>query len=122
MMPIIGATASSFMPSSNGDYYVEITSNILCSNISDVYSVNNIGLGEELLSGYEIYPNPAVNLLTIRVGGSSDVRILDAAGRTVLVTNVNGALDIDVQDWARGAYMVQLIQNAEIENIPLLLQ
>jgi hypothetical protein len=87
-----------------------------------VYSVNNIGLGEELLSGYEIYPNPAVNMLTIRLDGISNVRILDAAGRTVLITTVNGSLDVDVQDWARGAYMVQLIQNDEIENVPLLLQ
>ena len=122
MSPIAGATSSTYMPGSNGDYYVEITSNIQCSNISDVYSVNNIGLGEELLSGYEIYPNPAVNMLTIRLDGISNVRILDAAGRTVLITTVNGSLDVDVQDWARGAYMVQLIQNDEIENVPLLLQ
>jgi endogenous inhibitor of DNA gyrase (YacG/DUF329 family) len=40
----------------------------------------------------------------------------------VLITTVNGSLDVDVQDWARGAYMVQLIQNDEIENVPLLLQ
>ncbi|CAI8157650.1 MAG: Xyloglucanase [Cryomorphaceae bacterium] len=122
MDPIAGATSATYMPTANGDYYVKIISNIQCSNVSDVYSVNNIGLDEELLEGFEIFPNPATNLLTIRTTGEAQLRVIDAAGRTVLVTNITGSLDLDVQGWARGAYMVQLIKGDIIETLPVMLK
>jgi len=122
MDPIAGATSATYMPTANGDYYAKIISNIQCSNVSDVYSVNNIGLDEELLEGFEIFPNPATNLLTIRTTGEAELRVIDAAGRTVLVTNITGSLDLDVQGWARGAYMVQLIKGDVIETLPVMLK
>jgi len=122
MDPIPGASSATYMPTANGDYYVKIVSNIQCSNVSDVYSVNNIGLDEELLEGFEIYPNPATNLLTIRTTGEAELRVIDGAGRTVLVTNITGSLDLDVQGWARGAYMVQLIKGDVIETLPVMLK
>lgn len=122
MDPIAGATSATYMPTANGDYYVKIISNIQCSNVSDVYSVNNVGLDEELLDGFEIFPNPATNLLTIRTTGDAELRVIDAAGRTVLATNISGSLDLDVQGWARGAYMLQLIKGNVIETLPVMLK
>ncbi|HCP41811.1 MAG TPA: hypothetical protein DIT65_08440, partial [Cryomorphaceae bacterium] len=119
---IAGATSATYLPTANGDYYVKIISNIQCSNVSDVYSVNNIGLEEELLAGFEIFPNPATNLLTIRTTGEAELRIIDAAGRAVLETNITSSLDLDVQGWARGAYIVQFIKGDAIEILPVMLK
>jgi hypothetical protein len=86
------------------------------------FTVNNIGLDEELLEGFEVFPNPATNLLTIRTIGDAELRVVDPAGRTVLKTSISGSIDLDVQEWSRGAYMVQLIQDERVETLPVLLK
>ena len=122
MDPISGATSSTFLPTSNGTYYVKITSNILCSNTSAAYTVVNIGLNEENLSGFEMYPNPATDRLTFNVQGSAEVRILDAAGRLVYTGFVEGKYSLDVQDWARGVYMVQVLRAGKTTGTPVVLK
>jgi hypothetical protein len=118
---ISGATGATFLPQSNGDYYVRIFSNILCSNVSDVYSVVNIGFGEALTSGWSVYPNPAQKVLTIRIEGSADVRLLDAAGRLVYKGTISGEANLDVENWARGTYVLQIITDSGIENEAIVL-
>ena len=122
MDPISGATNSTFLPTSNGTYYVKITSNILCSNTSAAYTVVNIGLNEENLSGFEMYPNPATDRLTFNVQGSAEVRVLDAAGRLVYTGFVEGKYALDVQDWARGVYMVQVLRAGKTTGTPVVLK
>ena len=122
MDPISGATNSTFLPTSNGNYYVKITSNILCSNTSAAYTVVNIGLNEENLSGFEMYPNPATDRLTFNVQGSAEVRILDAAGRLVYTGFVEGKYSLDVQDWARGVYLVQVLRAGKTTGTPVVLK
>jgi len=84
--------------------------------------VVNIGLDEELLSAIEIYPNPAQSQVHIALQGAAQVRIVDAAGREVYNQWVEQRAAIDVQEWARGAYIVQTVQGAESVHIPLILQ
>jgi photosystem II stability/assembly factor-like uncharacterized protein/PKD repeat protein len=122
MDPISGATSATYLPTANGTYYVRIYSNILCSNVSDAYTVVNIGLDEELLNGLEIYPNPAQTQVNIALPGSAQIRILDASGREVYNQWVEQRTAIDVQQWARGAYIVQTIQEGTSTHIPLILQ
>ena len=121
MDPISGATGATFLPQSNGDYYVRIFSNILCSNVSDVYGVVNIGFGEALTSGWSVYPNPAQKVLTIRIEGSADVRLLDAAGRLVYKGTISGEANLDVENWARGTYVLQIITDSGIESEAIVL-
>ena len=122
MNPISGANGATFLPQSNGDYYVRIVSNIQCSNVSDAYSVMNIGLSEALTSGWSVYPNPAQKVLTLRVEGAADVRLLDASGRLVYSGRVSGEAQLDVQDWARGTYVLQIITDAGVANEAIVLQ
>jgi PKD repeat protein len=122
MDPIAGATGASFLPTSNGDYFLKIQSNILCSNFSDVYSVANIGLDEENLSGFELYPNPATTRLNFKVQGTADVRIMDASGRLVYTGALTGTQSIDVSEWARGVYMIQVLRESETTATPVVLK
>lgn len=122
MDPIAGATGASFLPTSNGDYFLQIQSNILCSNFSDVYSVANIGLDEENLSGFELYPNPATTRLNFKVQGTADVRIMDASGRLVYTGALTGTPWIDVSEWARGVYMIQVLRGSETTATPVVLK
>jgi PKD repeat protein len=122
MDPISGATAATFMPTSNGDYFLQILSNIQCSNFSDAYTVANIGLNEENLSGFEMFPNPATTRLNFTVQGSAEVRIMDAAGRLVLTRSISGEQSVDVAQWARGVYMIQVIHGEASTTTPVVLK
>ena len=122
MNPISGATGATFLPQSNGDYYVRILSNILCSNVSDAYSVVNIGLDEAMTTGWSVYPNPAQKIVTLRVEGAADVRLLDASGRLVYSGRISGEAQLDVQNWARGTYVLQVITATGVENEAIVLQ
>jgi hypothetical protein len=82
----------------------------------------NIGLGEALTSGWSVYPNPVQKVLTLRVEGAADVRLLDASGRLVYSGRVSGEAQLDVQDWARGTYVLQIITDAGVANEAIVLQ
>ena len=122
MDPISGATAQTYMPTANGDYYVKIFSNILCSNTSDAVSVNNIGLEELPEEGFALYPNPATSTLMVHTLGQAEVRIFSAAGQLVFANTLEGQTSIDVSQWARGAYMIQINMGDKSVTKPLMLQ
>jgi len=59
--------------------------------------------------------------LTIRIEGSADVRLLDAAGRLVYKGKISGEANLDVENWARGTYVLQIITDSGIENEAIVL-
>jgi PKD repeat protein len=119
---INGANSGTYMPPANGDYYVKITSSIQCSNVSDAFAVNNIGVEELAEVGFELFPNPAHAVFTVKVKGMAEIRIFGSNGQLVWSATVAEQSDVDVSQWARGSYMVQLQQSEQVYTIPLILQ
>jgi len=62
---ITGATQSTYSATANGEYTVEVIDANGCSNISDPYSVNSVGIFETTPSPWTIAPNPVSDLLLI---------------------------------------------------------
>ncbi len=58
-----------------------------------------------------IYPNPAINEVTIEISkrGNYDILITDVIGKTVYKTILTDKLKIPVIDWNKGLYYVQVI-------------
>lgn len=91
-------------------------------NPCGIYSV-----AETASSGrYVLFPNPADEAITVSSEGApswDEVRIVDVAGRAVLVRKVAGAVVIDVAHLAEGTYIVQLRANGIGQAaLPLLIQ
>jgi len=61
-----------------------------------------------ILSGVEIWPNPAQNILHISSSNSSksNLQILDMMGRIVLYTSFTNQVNIDLTSYTAGLYMV----------------
>jgi len=73
-----------------------------------------VGLGENTLSQWVMYPNPATNEVTIVLDNSSNysVTVLDLMGRTVYQASFNSAqTTIDTQTLNAGNYFVRIIDN-----------
>ena len=88
---IDGATDQSFTPAQNGSYAV-IVSMGACTDTSSCYDVTTVGVErQDWKSVFEVYPNPAVESLTIQHTGntfSGTIELLDAIGKTVVKKEV----------------------------------
>ncbi|MFY0673780.1 MAG: T9SS type A sorting domain-containing protein [Bacteroidia bacterium] len=108
--PISNENGQSFTPKANGDYYVVVTNDSLCSNQSDVFSFTNSSINGALAYGIEMYPNPSNGLVFIQNQSNktvTSITVIDLSGKTVAIkTNTNGVNSIDLNVLNSGAYFV----------------
>ena len=119
--PINGAINQTFAPSQNGQYAVEITYSG-CVDTSNCYNVNSIGLNED--EGFEalLYPNPVSEMLHMDLPEDSQVEIFDLSGRSVLRTEADGTLEVDVSGWPSGSYLALIRSERKYLTIPVVVQ
>jgi hypothetical protein len=84
-------------------------------------SVPDTPLGQAL--DFELYPNPAMETVTVQAAEGSRVRVLDMQGNLVSQWDANGeAHRLDVAHLARGIYIIQVVNNQSIAARKLILQ
>jgi len=117
---INGATNQSFIPSLNGSYAVEITKNG-CTDTSNCIQVIGIGINEtDLTSIIKFYPNPNIGQFTIEKSVSLnkriDIKLFDVTSKLIIekVIPINKQkIDIDIRNYSKGLYYLQLIIDEE---------
>lgn len=65
---------------------------------------------------FDVYPNPATDVLNISLNGLSSVQIVDITGKTLIsAANISGNLySINVNNLAKGAYVVRVSSNGSV--------
>jgi len=110
--PIIGATTQSYTATIDGDYAVIVTENA-CTDTSDCFTVNTVGIGEDpWLEAIQLQPNPVKNRLHItmpRSGGPVVFELINYTGQVV----IHGVLreiheELDLSRLGAGAYFIKL--------------
>ncbi len=110
---IPGATGQLFQAMNNGNYAVAVTQNG-CTDTSACYNVTGIGINEiENESGFELFPNPATNQVTIsseRNISHAEISINDITGKLILMTSfISGkSIELNTNDFSPGIYLVQI--------------
>lgn len=96
----------------------EIT--MLCDE-SQFLSVNS---DLKIIEDFNIYPNPAIDIVTISLNGGEKIEILNVLGEVVLRTEVGTAtvLTINVETWAKGMYVVNLLSSEGTRSKKLIIQ
>lgn len=63
----------------------------------------------EEITGFRVYPNPAHDMLHIRVEDiqSASIRLFDAAGKVVLLQEFQQSADVNVSDLPSGCYILE---------------
>lgn len=82
---IQGATSRFFRPLTNGHYAVQVISPEGCVDTSDCVAVNFVGLDQNLLSTFKVYPNPAHGSVNVDLGaisGEISVELLNVMGQS----------------------------------------
>lgn len=112
--PISGATNQLFIPTSNGNYAVEI-SNGICTVTSNCIEVSEVSLFEHQLNSLlKLYPNPTLGNITVAINyphSFSQILIKDATGRILEVVDIEPHLlsyPVALNEKS-GVYFIQLI-------------
>ena len=107
-------------PSKNGLYTVVIKNQYGCETVSDPYDVtfsNGISMAVNKL-GFEIYPNPTENMVTIKLNSidynNCNVRIVNMIGQYIHTQKASEFTSIDLSKLSNGIYIVQIINNDEL--------
>jgi Secretion system C-terminal sorting domain len=110
---VTGETASTFTPATSGEYAVILTQGG-CSDTSDCYMVTASGIGDkELNPGYEVYPNPAHDYVTIdMINEHTNVtlKVFDLTGKVLLIEERDRLIqtNLDISTFKAGMYMIQI--------------
>tara|TARA_Y100001968_G_C19336070_1_gene706924 strand:- start:228 stop:1283 length:1056 start_codon:yes stop_codon:yes gene_type:complete len=123
---ISGATLQNYIPNSSGEYSVQVMDSNGCIG---EYKINFIieSLGD-VSSHLYIYPNPTSSWITIETKEKvqSDIKILNIFGEVVKIIDYELFKDqfeqINLSEFSKGIYMIQLINNQTIINHKIILQ
>jgi hypothetical protein len=78
-------------------------------SISEMTGIKEINNNE---SNIEVYPNPAINNITIKSLQKSTIEILNIQGQTIIQQHIQqGKTDIDISGLAKGVYILRLCNN-----------
>ncbi len=113
---IVGATDSTYTPSSNGGYSVTVTDGNGCENTSPVQNLTNVSVAEQLslIHSISVYPNPSGGVVHIESSILVDVIVFSMDGR--LLQRVADAHQVDLSSYADGMYMLRIVDK---EGIPV---
>jgi hypothetical protein len=108
---ITNATAQSYTATTNGSYAVIISWNG-CVDTSACKSVTVSGLNSASETGLMVYPNPAVNQLTVKtdVPAITEFGLYDMAGKKIFESRrlLSNAFDFDISFLPKGTYIFQI--------------
>ena len=104
----------------NGSYTFE---NITENHSIEVVFEQKVGINDALISQFNVYPNPAKEVLNIY--GQTDINkieIINIAGRIIYTSNVgNRTAAINVSDFAEGYYFVKIYTDKNISTAKIII-
>ncbi|MCF8373950.1 MAG: T9SS type A sorting domain-containing protein [Bacteroidales bacterium] len=104
-------------------YISNMGGSIYIDNIN--FTANPISIVENDPQGFEMYPNPAQNILNIEIDkpGKTQIKLYDVSGREVLSTESYGqSSQINISGLGNGFYNVEIISGNEKEVRKLLIR
>lgn len=115
--PIPDATKSTYLPTTNGRYSLLITTADGCTHTSDETEITTVNIRELLKNAtIQVYPNPAKEVLTIKVSETMDVSITNSIGRLMSQHKLtSGYNDLAVRQLPAGAYILRFSNYKETQ-------
>jgi hypothetical protein len=121
---ITGATNQTYTPTTNGQYYVQVTNAGGCSYFSDAFSFTLTAIKEDSrFDGLTFYPNPVINSIHIKFPKRFDVNFYDISGRKAIEKlNLEGETEIDLSTLIRGIYIMRVSSEGKYATRKIILQ
>ena len=126
--PILGATSSSLIANSQGQYAVEVTDSNFCTETSEYINLIIESIDEVNNNNIVVYPNPTQGWATIEIKDhlNGKMQIINTVGEVISIIHHDELYDkkeiINLTNYSKGVYIIQLINNQTIINHKLILQ
>jgi hypothetical protein len=113
--PVSGATNQVYVVSSNGSYAVEVTQNG-CTDTSGCHPVIITGLGPATGDGFHCYPNPAGDVLNIRLPGGTalyEISLYTLTGQKLHYSESSGSTEmkLELSGIPEGIYILSILSD-----------
>ena len=99
------------------------TSTQFASTVTQAFCVNNITSTAEIQnSDVVVYPNPAINMITIESNMANTLlRVYDLNGKQIFAAKMNeGNHIVDVSSWTQGIYFLTFSNDNNTQTIKLI--
>jgi hypothetical protein len=109
MEEIAGADSATFLPEqTSGTFYVRVTNENGCSEISAPFQYSVVGLDDLNNSFFQVHPNPTTDLLFIKSNESAQLQLRDITGRFIHSISISGNSEksISLSDLNPGVYLI----------------
>jgi hypothetical protein len=109
MEEIVGADSSTFLPEqTTGTFYVRVTNEDGCSEISAPFQYSVVGLDEVNNHYFQVFPNPTNDILFIKSNESAQFQLRDITGRFIRSISITGNSEksISLSDLNPGVYLL----------------
>jgi hypothetical protein len=97
-------------PSENNVWYPNM--NIINNDVPQLSSINQINNQQN--PNIDIYPNPAVNNLTIESPQSAIIEITNIQGQLIKTFTISGKTNIDISSLPSGVYIIEAKTDKEM--------
>jgi len=108
---ISGATNQTYIPTTNGNYAVEVISGT-CTELSDCVVFDTLGLNSFLEQDITIFPNPVKDVLNIESQlelQGLEINLHDVSGKLLLQTNASESLTtLNIKAFPQGIYFLKI--------------
>lgn len=111
--PISGANASSYTPTSNGSYTVEISDANGCTSVSSAFAFNSLSVDENSWNEITLQPNPSQG--SFKISGCKNllpekITILSREGKLVYSKSIQSESDLTISNFnlSPGVYFVAM--------------
>ena len=109
MEEIAGADSSTFLPEqTTGTFYVRVTNEDGCSEISAPFQYSVVGLDEVNNHFFQVFPNPTNDLLFIKSNEPAQFQLRDITGRYIQTISIieNSEKSISLSNLNSGVYLL----------------
>ena len=114
--PITGATGQSFTPSINGNYAVIVNLNT-CSVTSNCINLTAVGVENNSIDRFNVYPNPSTTLLNVEFENISALSIIDISGKVLSHYDGSDFYTIDITPLTPGMYLIKTSRGESVKFI-----
>ena len=125
---VLNSTSTEINPSQDylidGTYIVTLTAFSDCefTTYTDTVVINTTGINSINNTSFNVYPNPAIDMVTINTNENGNVMIININGDVLLNTNIENNKTIDISKFEKGVYIIKFTSSTNIINQKLLIR